>query len=118
MRVVGARKKKLIVAFHFLKGNQAGWRCGQCRRQGLEAERRCGWLPEERRGPRKAVWARGRAVAEECPTSLVTPQSAGLVERFFVWKLTGNGSVMNYPAKAGEAILLLEKEWRETENGD
>ena len=54
--------------------------------------------------------------AEECPTSLVTPQSLEYVERFFVWKLAGNGSVMELPAKLADALLLLEKECRETGN--
>ena len=106
-----------MVAFHFLNGSQAGWTCEQCRRQGLEATRRCGWLPEEQRGARRPVWVRGRASAEECPTSLVTPQSIEWVERFFVWKLLGNGSVTELPAKVADALLMLEKEWRETGNG-
>ena len=63
------------------------------------------------------VWARGRAAAEECPTSLVTPQSVDWVERFFARKLTGGGSVMEMPARQADALLMLEKEWREMENG-
>src|SRR6185312_6070681 len=58
MRFERGGKKKLTVAFHFLSGNQAGWKCESCRRQGLEGTRRCGWIPEEQRGPRKVVWAR------------------------------------------------------------
>ena len=45
--------KKLIVAFHFLRGDGARWECDACRRQGLEARRRCGFLPEERRGAKR-----------------------------------------------------------------
>ena len=61
MRVERERKKKLIVAFHFLRadGAIAGWKCEQCRRQGLEARRRCGFLPEAQRGAARVVWARG-----------------------------------------------------------
>jgi hypothetical protein len=47
----------------------------------------------------------------------VTPQSIEWVERFFVWKLLGNGSVTELPAKVADALLMLEKEWRETGNG-
>jgi len=63
------------------------------------------------------VWARGRARAEECPTSLVTPESAGWVEIFFARKLAGGGSLTDMPARQADALLLLEKEWRETEHG-
>lgn len=62
------------------------------------------------------VWARGRAQAEECPVSLVTPWSAECVEGFFAWKLTGGGSVSEKPARQADALLMLEKEWRETEH--
>ncbi len=63
------------------------------------------------------MWARGSASAEECPTSLVTPQSIEWVERFFVAKLWGKGSVAELPARQADALLMLEKEWRETGNG-
>ncbi len=63
------------------------------------------------------VWARGRVRAEECPVSLVTPWSTECVERFFAWKLSGGGGVMEMPAKRADALLTLEKEWREAESG-
>lgn len=121
------RKKKLIVAFHFVCANQAGnahsagWTCGQCRRQSLEITRRCGWLPEEQRGPKKLVWARGRVSAEECPTSLIRPRSVEWIEKFFAWKMAGGAAlkipVMELPAKDADALMVLEKEWRDTQNG-
>jgi hypothetical protein len=117
VRAQRRRTKKLIVAFHFLKEDRAGWKCEQCRRQGLEATRRCGWLAEHERAPHKVVWARGRARAEECPVSLVSPQSVEWVERFFAWKLTGGGSATEMPAREADALLMLEKEWREAEHG-
>jgi len=95
-------------------GSQAGWKCDACRRQGLEAARRCGWIAEERRGPRRIVWARGRAVSEECPTSLVTPQSIEWVERFLAWKVGGAGDLLQRGAREAEAFLLLEREVRES----
>ena len=112
------RKKKLIVAFHFLRGGQAGWTCEQCRRQALERSRRCGWLPEEARGPKRLVWARGRVWSDECPKSLVTPRSAELVERFVMWKAAGGGDLMTREAKEADAFLTLEKEWRESTDGE
>jgi hypothetical protein len=114
------RKKKLIVAFHFLRGegagsNQAGWRCEQCRRQGLEVRRRCGFLQEAGRGAPRVVWARGGAVSEECPTSLVTPVSIEFVESYFAWKTVWRGELS---AREAEAFVVLEREWRmEQTNG-
>ena len=116
------RAKKLIVAFHFLcvtgqPGAQfAGWTCGQCRRQRLEAIRRCGWLSEERRGPKRLVWAKGRVATDECPKSFIRPESLGWMELFFAWKADGGG-VMNIAAKDVDALLVLEREWREANHG-
>lgn len=112
------RKKKLIVAFHFLRGSQAGWTCEQCRRQRLESSRRCGWLAEEVRAPERVIWARGRTVAKECPKSFITAKSTELVERFVISKMAGNTALMEREAKEADAFLTLEKEWREVENGE
>lgn len=112
MRDERGRAKKLIVAFHFYRTSQAGWRCDQCRRQGLDARRRCGFLAEEKRGPKKLVWMRGRVSTEECPKSLVTPASVELLERFFGWKFGGGGSVDALAAKEADAFLILEGELR------
>jgi hypothetical protein len=119
MRADGARKKKLIVAFHWLRderqrGEQAGWKCGQCRRQGLEVRRRCGFLTEEMRGPRRVVWARGTASSEECPTSAVEPASVEFVERFFVWKM---GGAREISAREADAFVIIERELRAEANG-
>jgi hypothetical protein len=109
VRVDGDREKKLVLAFHFLRGEQAGWRCEQCRRQGLEARRRCGFLEEQKKGPRRVVWARGRASSEECPTSAVTPASVELVERFFERKLGGG---VEMTAREADALVILDREMR------
>ena len=74
--------------------------------------RRCGFLAPEKRGPKKLVWARGRVAAEECPKSLVTPESVELLEKFFAWKLGGGGRLEDRPAKEADAFLVLEGEWR------
>ena len=115
-----------------METNGAAWKCDECRRQGLEQKRRCGWLPEEQRGPRRIVWARGRVAAEECPKSLVTPQSLEWIEKFFTWKFAGGGSdevarnpqranaarrglcaFDEMPARDADAFLILEREWRD-----
>ena len=78
--------------------------------------RRCGWIPEEQRGSRRVVWARGRVATEECPRSSVTPESIGWVEQFFAGKSLGGGEVARLRAKEADAMLTLEKEWREARN--
>lgn len=49
---------------------------------------------------------------EECPKSLVTPQSTEWIEKFFAWKFSGGGGLMELPARDADAFLTLEKEWR------
>ncbi|HEY7338471.1 MAG TPA: hypothetical protein VH639_26530 [Bryobacteraceae bacterium] len=84
----------------------------------MEEKRRCGFLPEDRRGKPRLVWARGRASAEECPKSLVTAASVELVERFFAWKFAAGRDAMELTAREADAFLILEKEWRaEQANG-
>jgi hypothetical protein len=117
MRVDRGRTKKLIVAFHFHAAESeravlTGWNCEQCRRQGLEAKRRCGFLPEERRGPRRAVWARGSVATEECPKSLVTAESLEMLEKYFVWKFSGGGGLLEMRARETDAFLALDGELR------
>jgi hypothetical protein len=108
-----------MVAFHFQASSQslngAAWKCDECRRQGLEARRRCGFLPEERRGAKRLVWARGRVATEECPKSLVTAQSLEWIERFLTWKFAGGGGLWDWPARDADAVLILEREWRDGE---
>lgn len=97
-------------------GSQAGWKCDSCRRQGLEGARRCGWIDESQRGLRRVVWARGRATADECPTSFVTPQSAAWVESFLAWKRNSTMDILIREAREADAFLLLDaelREWRE-----
>ena len=113
MRVERRPAKKLIVAFHFLRGEGARWECDACRKHGLEARRRCGFLPEERRGAKRIVWARGPASTEECPKSLVTAESVELLERFFAtraWR--GTWGWKDPTAREADAFMALEQELR------
>ena len=116
MRAERRRKKKLTVAFHFFNKDQAGWNCEQCRRQGLERRRRCGFLAEEERGPARVVWTRGQTSAEECPKSLITPGSMELLEKYYVWKLAG-GSWAEAAAREADGFMILENE-RRAGNGE
>ena len=124
MRVDGERKKKLIVAFHFVTANQqfpdrAGWNCDSCRQHGLEAKRRCGFLPDEQRGEPRIVWGRRQTQAEECPKSLVTGESLALLEEFFVRRRLGIGDSMELEARKVDAFLILRDEMeREERDGE
>lgn len=109
MRAERRPTKKLIVAFHFLRGNGARWECDACRKQGLEARRRCGFLSPELRGAKRIVWARGPASTEECPNSLVTAESIELLERFSASKSWG---WKDPTAREADAFLALEQELR------
>ena len=124
MRVAGERKKKLIVAFHFvtanrqfalIAGGQAGWNCGSCRQHGLEAKRRCGFLPEEQRGATRIVWGRKQTQAEECPKSLVTGASLALLEEFFVRRRLGIQDSLEMEARKVDAFLILRDEMEKEE---
>jgi hypothetical protein len=120
VRVDGDRKKKLIVAFHFVTANRqspdrAGWNCESCRRNGLEAKRRCGFLPVEKRGEPRIVWGRKQTQAEECPKSLVTGESLALLEEFFVRRRLGMQDSLELEARKVDAFLILRDEMEREE---
>ena len=84
----------------------------------MEERRRCGFIAEERRGAKRLVWARGRVATEECPKSLVTPESIELLELFCIWKRAGDGRWLDLTARELDAFLTIEEEWRaEVANG-
>ena len=123
MRAERARKKKLIVAFHFQLANsgfadRAGWDCESCRRNGLEMKRRCGFLPEAQRGEPRIVWGRGQVRSEECPKSFVTGDSLALLEEYFVRRRLGIPDSLETEARKTDAFLLLRDLMeREERNG-
>ena len=112
MRTERGRAKKLIVAFHFLRGDGSRWKCDACQKQGLEARRRCGFLPEALREAKRIVWARGRVMAEECPKSLVSAESIELLEKCFARKAFGSSGWPDPTAREADAFLALEAELR------
>lgn len=110
MRAERGRAKKLTVAFHFIRsGSPARWKCDDCRRQGLERKRRCGFLEQPEPGAGPPVWAHGRVAAERCPVSLISAESAAWLESFAVWQ-RGGGEVWRMPARDVAAMLVLEQE--------
>jgi hypothetical protein len=98
--------------------NQAGWKCDDCRRSGLEKRRRCGWLgiPEDASLP--PVWVRKAAVLGTCPTSYISAESESLIEEFFVRRRLGEWSFDELSARQVEAFVILEQALaQETDNG-
>jgi len=112
MRFERGRTKKLIVAFHFELAHQAGWKCGDCRKNGLESKRRCGWLPEIQEDAPKIVWARGSVFLDTCPKSFVTADSTSHIRAFAAWKLLGGSDRAGLTARTADAFCVLENELR------
>ena len=118
MRPDGRRKKKLIIAFHFQFANQAAWKCGDCRKQGLERQRGCPLVEVESAGTarRRMVWARREVVAFSCPKALIRADSLRWLEEFSAWKASGNTDFMSLAARTAEAFFILEQELRAEQN--
>lgn len=110
MRLIGSRKKKLVVAFHFQFANKAAWGCDGCRKSGLEKKRRCGWQAGAETAPSSVVWVRGRVSCDTCPVSFSTPQSKWMLDEFHAWKLFGVLDHNVLPAKLVDALFILEGE--------
>jgi hypothetical protein len=111
MRVVGYRKKKLIVAFHFyLFSNPAGWKCDACRKAGLQTRRRCGWSAATIQSPERVVWARKGMATTVCPKALITAQSLAWLEEFLVRRKLDQPWPEELRARDAEAFLILEAE--------
>jgi hypothetical protein len=91
--------------------NQAAWKCEDCRRNGLEIRRRCGWLAIDDE-PTRVVWARGAVATDRCPVSEVSAESMALIQEFQAWKLFGSVDVFALPARTVEAFFILENELR------
>jgi len=105
-----------VVAFHFLRSNQAGWECDSCRKAGLEQKRRCGWI--EMAGAERVVWARGGLAVTRCPRSLATAESEALVERYLAWRRLGPAAIGELSARDVEAFVVLEGCYGERDTRD
>ena len=51
-----------------------------------------------------------------CPKSIISAASLTWLERFGIWKLSGNASLMNEEGKTAEAMLFLNELWIEERN--
>jgi hypothetical protein len=109
MQLIGRRKKKLIVAFHFHIAAPRGWDCDECRRLHLEVKRRCGFVPEAQLTEVRPVWVRGTVETESCPKSVVSAQSLEWLEEFAAWR-GGYVPQVSLAARQIEAFQLLEDE--------
>lgn len=119
MPFVRGRAKKLIVAFHFHRSRQAGWKCDACRRNGLDRKRRCGYLETDQRGPLVTVWTGGGVGVTECPKPIIHSFSLMCLEGFFASKL-GSGAERwdEISAKVMDAWQVLAEELRKEEQND
>jgi hypothetical protein len=120
VRIERERKKKLIVAFHFTvanreSANRAGWNCDSCRQHGLEAKRRCGFLPVEKLVEPRLVWGRKHTQTDECPKSFITGDSLALVEEFFVRRRLGIQDSLEMAARKVDGFLILRDEMEREE---
>lgn len=88
-----------------------------CRKSGLAANRRCGYLglAEDEDGP--PVWARRQVALGTCPRSYITAESEALVEEFAARRRLSEWSFAELSARQVEAFAILEKaleeEWRD-----
>jgi hypothetical protein len=64
------------------------------------------------------VWTRGPIATDECPTSLITAQSVGWVEEFFVWKRLRLALPFDLNARMAEAFLILEEQLESEKQND
>ena len=62
------------------------------------------------------VWARGQVGSTECPVSYITAESTVWIERFHLWRVSSKPDLMELPSKEGEAIAVLDNEWRKEIN--
>jgi hypothetical protein len=89
-----------------------------CRQNGLEVKRRCGFLPDEKRGEPRIVWGRKQTQSDECPRSFVTGESLAMVEEFFVRRRFGVGDSIGLEVMAArkvDAFLILRDEMENEE---
>jgi hypothetical protein len=72
-------------------------------------------LPDERRGEPRIVWGRKQTSVEECPKSLVSGASLGLLEEFLVRRRLGIQDSIEMDARKVDAFLILRDEMEREE---
>ena len=48
--------------------------------------------------------------------SYITAGSAAWIENFHLWRVSSKPNLMDFPSKEGEAIAVLDNEWRKEIN--
>jgi hypothetical protein len=89
MRTERGRTKKLILAFWFHSSGEPGWKCEECRSQGLEERRRCGYLGLTGKASTVPVWSRGGVVELACPKPKITAGSMAMLAAYRLWVSSG-----------------------------
>ena len=80
-----------------------------CRRNGLEAKRRCGWLQAVTPDSGPPVWARKDITLSTCPKSYISAESEALVEEFLVWRRLGGVQLAELSARQVDAFMTLDR---------
>lgn len=62
------------------------------------------------------VWGRKQVQSDECPTSLITGESLGLLEEFFVRRRLGIAESLETEARKIDAFLILRDQMEREEN--
>ena len=80
-----------------------------CRRNGLERNRRCGWLGIEESPNGAPVWARRQLTLGTCPQSYITAESVTMLEEFAVWRRLGRLAFGELTARQVDGFLILDE---------
>jgi len=106
------RRKKLILAFHFLSSSDGVWNCEDCRARGWERARRCGFLQIEANDDGRPVWSRNGVEARSCPKTEISATSTALVDEFRLWSACGRKVDESIPTLQWQAFGILLREER------
>lgn len=108
--VNSGRRKKLVLAFHFLSSKDSVWNCEVCRARGWERTRRCGFLSCDGDEVVRIVWSRNGVSSIKCPVSEITSKSVALIEEFQLWSAAGRPVNDSLDTLSWQAFTALKRE--------
>jgi hypothetical protein len=73
--------------------------------------RNCAWVATAQANKRP-VWGRSGVFSASCPKSIITADSLYFLEQFRWSKQFGIGDIRSLPAKAADALMVLEEAWQ------